>query len=67
MSIAASHQGRRDEATSWAAKADRFIVGGVPALEDRHQGFESWCLRMARGEARALVQDADFPTDPFAR
>ncbi len=74
MAIATWHQGRRDEARSWCARADRYVPEGVPAgytgLENRPPpgmyAFDGWRLLIARREAQALLFDADFPADPFA-
>jgi hypothetical protein len=70
MTIATWQQGRRDEARSWCARADRFMPEENPG--DRNglgycpppgiSGVDWWRLLIAR----RLLFDADFPADPFA-
>ena len=74
MAIATWHQGRRDEAKSWYARADRFVTGRVPGgrpeLEHHPPDVapvDWWPLLIARREAEGLLLDAGFPADPFAR
>lgn len=76
MAIATWQQGRRDEARSWSARADRFVselrFRGHSGLEFRAPPgvwppSDWWRLLIARREAHALIFDADFPAHPFAR
>jgi eukaryotic-like serine/threonine-protein kinase len=75
MAIATWQQRRRDEARSWSARADRFVaehrLRGHSGPEFRPpEGIffaDWWRILVARREAHALIFDADFPADPFAR
>ncbi len=76
MAIATWQQGRRDEATSRSARADRFVceqsLHGHSFLEFRAPPTvwppsDWWRLLVACREDHALIFDANFPSDPFAR
>lgn len=76
LAICLSHQGRRGEAISTFAHADRFVraqvPGGRPEIEQEPPEIagESWIwwdLIIAWREAQGLIMDGSFPAEPFAR